>query len=335
MQAVQARDFSIEALELVELPVPQPAADEILIRIKAASLNYRDLVILKGSYLPTLSRPFTPLSDACGTVVAVGKQVSRFKIGDRVCPVYTQGWYKGLPTPEQRTLGALGGPGPGVLQQYLAVRAQDAVMTPASLDDAQAATLPIAALTAWSVLRQGKIQAGSNVLIQGGGGVSLFALQFAKLAGAHVIALSSSDEKLNTMRTMGADVGINYRDTPDWVGPVRAATQGKGVDIVVEVGGAGTLENSLLSCAYGAFVGVVGFVAGDTARIPLRSLIGPMVTMTGIAVGSRAEFKAMNLSIDHHGLKPVIDSSYQLSEIKAAFQRLESGKHFGKVVVTV
>lgn len=335
MLAVQASDFSIDALELTEVPVPALAADEILVRIKAASLNYRDLVILQGSYLPSLERPFIPLSDACGVVVGVGGQVSRFKIGDRVCPVYTQGWYNGLPTPEQRTLGALGGPGPGVLQQYLAVRADDAVLAPSSLDDMQAATLPIAALTAWSVLKQGNVRKGSQVLIQGGGGVSLFALQFAKLAQARVIALSSSDEKLEIMKTMGADVTINYRDTPDWVAPVRAATFAKGVDIVVEVGGGQTLEKSLMSCAYGAFVGVVGFVSGATASIPLRSLIGPMVSMTGIAVGSRTDFETMNRNIDRHGLQPVIDSRYELADIKQAFKRLESGRHFGKVIVSV
>lgn len=335
MLAVRAGDFSIDALELVHVPVPEPAAHEILVRITAASLNFRDLVILQGSYLPSLGRPFTPLSDACGTVVGIGAQVSRFKIGDRVCPVYTQGWYDGLPTPDQRTRGLLGGPGPGVLQQYLTLRAEDAVLAPASLNDLLAATLPVAALTAWSVLKQGNVHAGSHVLIQGGGGVSLFALQFAKLAGAYAIALSSSDEKLKRMKAMGADVAINYRSTPDWAAPVRQATHGKGVDIVVEVGGGQTLEKSLQSCAYGAFVGVVGFVSGSTASIPLRALIGPMVSMTGIAVGCRADFEAMNQSIDRHNLKPVIDSQYELSDIKQAYRRLESAKHFGKVVVSL
>ncbi len=240
-------------------------------RIRAASLNYRDLAILVQKYLPTLPLPYVPASDACGEVVEVGEEVTRFKVGDRVTPIYTQGWHDGLPTLELRTRRTLGAPLSGVLQEYIAVPAEDAVSVPAHLSDGEAATLPIAALTAWSTLQEGGIKSGDTVLVQGTGGVSLFALQFARLAGARVIALSSSDEKLARAKQLGADVGINYRTTPDWNVAVKDATQGKGVEIVVETAGA-TLDKSLASLAFGGFIGIVGFVAGYKAEIPMRAV---------------------------------------------------------------
>jgi len=204
------------------------------------------------------------------------------------------------------------------------------VSVPAHLGDSEAATLPIAALTAWSTLSEGGIKTGDTVLVQGTGGVSLFALQFAKLVGARVIILSSSDEKLSRAKQLGADVGINYRTTPDWEGPVREATGGRGVDIIVA-----TLHKSLASLAFGGFVGVVGFVAGYKAEIPIRALIGPMVRVQGIAVGSRARFEAMNRAIGQHGLRPVIDSTFPLERGADAFRHLQSGQHFGKIVVSI
>ena len=334
MRALEAKDFSIDALGLVERPIPKPRRGEILVRIKAASLNYRDLAILVHKYLPALALPYVPASDACGEVVEVGEEVTRFKAGDRVSPIYTQGWHDGLPTLELRTKRTLGAPLSGVLQEYIAVPAEDAVSVPAHLSDGEAATLPIAALTAWSTLQEGGVKPGDTVLVQGTGGVSLFALQFAKLAGARVIALSSSDEKLARAKQLGADVGINYRTTPDWNVPVREATQGKGVDIIVETAGA-TLDKSLASLAFGGFIGVVGFVAGYKAEIPIRALLGPMIRVQGIAVGSRARFEAMNRAIAHHKLKPVVDSTFPLDKAADAFRRMEQGKHFGKIVVNL
>ena len=334
MRALEAKDFSIDALGLVERPIPKPRRGEILVRIKAASLNYRDLAILVHKYLPALALPYVPASDACGEVVEVGEEVTRFKAGDRVSPIYTQGWHDGLPTLELRTKRTLGAPLSGVLQEYIAVPAEDAVSVPAHLSDGEAATLPIAALTAWSTLQEGGVKPGDTVLVQGTGGVSLFALQFAKLAGARVIALSSSDEKLARAKQLGADVGINYRTTPDWNVPVREATQGKGVDIIVETAGA-TLDKSLASLAFGGFIGVVGFVAGYKAEIPIRALLGPMIRVQGIAVGSRARFEAMNRAIAQHKLKPVVDSTFPLDKAADAFRRMEQGKHFGKIVVNL
>jgi len=334
MRALEARDFSIDALRLGERPVPKPRRGEILVRIRAASLNYRDLAILVHKFLPTLALPYVPASDACGEVVEVGEDVTRFNAGDRVTPIYTQGWHDGMPTLELRTRRTLGAPLAGVLQEYIAVPAEDAVSVPVHLSDGEAATLPIAALTAWSTLQEGGLKPGDSVLVQGTGGVSLFALQFAKLAGARVIVLSSSDDKLARAKQLGADLGINYRTTPDWSIPVREATQGKGVDIVVETAGA-TLDKSLASLAFGGFVGIVGFVAGYKAEIPLRAVIGPMIRIQGIAVGSRARFEAMNRAISQHKMKPVVDSTFPLEDAAQAFRRLEQGKHFGKIVVSL
>ena len=334
MRAMEAREFSIDALKLGERPVPKPRRGEILVRIKAASLNYRDLAVLVQKYLPTLALPYVPASDAAGEVVEIGEEVTRFKVGDRVMPIYTQGWHDGMPTLELRTKRTLGAPLAGVLQEYVAVPAEDAVSIPAHLSDAEAATLPIAALTAWSTLQEGGVKPGDTVLVQGTGGVSLFALQFAKLAGARVIALSSSDEKLSRAKQLGADVGINYRTKPDWNVAVREATQGKGVEIVVETAGA-TLDKSLASLAFGGFVGIVGFVAGYKAEIPLRAVIGPMVRIQGIAVGSRARFEAMNRAIALQKLKPVVDSVFPLAKAADAFRYMEQGKHFGKIVVEI
>lgn len=332
MRAMEARAFSVEGLQLVERPVPKPRRGELLIRIKAASLNYRDIAILLENYLPNLPLPYVPVSDACGEVVEVGEGVTRFKVGERVNPIYTQGWHDGYPTLELRTQRTLGAPLTGVLQDYITVPAEDAVHTPAHLTDAEAATLPIAALTAWSTLQEGGIRPGSTVLVQGTGGVALFALQFAKLAGARVIATSSSDEKLARAQQLGADACINYRTTPTWEVPARAATAGRGVDIVVETAG-GTLHQSLAALAFGGFIGVVGFVGGYQAEIPLRAVIGPMVRIQGIAVGSRARFEAMNRAIEQHGLRPVIDSTYPLERTADAFRHMRAGKHFGKVVI--
>jgi NADPH:quinone reductase-like Zn-dependent oxidoreductase len=334
MRAVEAQDLSIDALKVVERPVPQPRRGEILIRVRAASLNYRDLAVLVQKYMPSLALPFIPASDASGEVVAVGEEVTRFKVGECVIPLYTQGWHAGTPTLELRTQRTLGGPLPGVLRDYIAVPAEDAVATPPHLSHEEAATLPIAAVTAWSTLMEGGIKADASVLVQGTGGVALFALQFAKLHGASVVALSSSDEKLARAKALGADAGINYRTTPDWAPAVRTATQGRGVDIVVETAG-GTLAKSLASVAFGGFVGVVGFVAGYEATIPLRAMIGPMVRVQGIAVGSRERFEAMNRAITQHRLKPVIDGTFPLDKAAEAFRRMERGQHFGKIVITL
>jgi NADPH:quinone reductase-like Zn-dependent oxidoreductase len=332
MRAVEASDFSIDSLRVVERPVPQPRRGEILVRVRAASLNYRDLAVLAQGYMPALKLPYVPASDASGDVVALGEDVTRFKTGDRVVPIYTQGWHAGMPTLELRTQRTLGGPLPGVLSDYIAIPAEDAVVAPPHLSHEEAATLPIAAVTAWSTLIEGGLKPGDTVLVEGTGGVALFALQFAKAAGATVIALSSSDEKLGRARQLGADTGINYRTTPEWNVAVREATRGRGVDIVVETAGS-TLPKALAAVAFGGFIGVVGFVAGTEATIPLRAMIGPMVRVQGIAVGSRERFEAMNRAIARHTLRPVIDKTFPLEQTAEAFTRMQRGAHFGKIVI--
>ncbi|NTB96047.1 NAD(P)-dependent alcohol dehydrogenase [Agrobacterium tumefaciens] len=334
MRAVEAHEFSLDALKLGQRPVPRLRRGEILIRVKAVSLNYRDLAVLTGTYIPGLPLPLVPASDACGEVVAVGEDVTRFVIGDRVTPIYTQGWHDGLPTPEQRAKRTLGQPLDGVLQEFIAVPAEDAVLAPGHLSPEEASTLPVAGLTAWSALSEGNVKPGDTVLVQGSGGVALFALQFAKAAGARVIATSSSDSKLDRMKTLGADVGINYRTNNDWAKTVRDETGGRGADIVVETGGS-TLPQSLTATAFGGFVAVVGFVAGYEATIQLRQLIGPMVRVQGIAVGSRARFESMNRAMAINGIRPVIDSVHDIGEAGNAFKHMKAGAHFGKVVITL
>lgn len=333
MRTIEAVGVGLDQLRLVERPVPQPGPGEILVRVGAATLNYRDLAILKGSYKPGFRRPYVPASDACGRVAALGPGVTRFALGDRVVPVYTQGWVGGRPTPEMREHRTLGVPLDGVLREFVAVPAEDAVPAPATLDDADAATLPIAGLTAWATLREAGVKPGDWMLAMGTGGVALFALQFAKLAGARVAIISSSDDKLARARTLGADATVNYRTHPDWAPLVREATGGRGCEIVVET--AGTLSRSLDAAAFGGFVGVVGFTGGYAAELDLRQLIRPMLRVQGIAVGSRSAFEAMNRAIALHSLKPVVDARFPLERTADAFALMERGGHFGKIAITI
>lgn len=334
MLAIEAPVFSIDELRLVERPRPGVRRGEILIRVAAASLNYRDLAILSGSYLPDLPLPYVPVSDACGAVEAVGQDVTRFAVGDRVIPCYIQGWHDGALTPEQRFTRTLGGPLPGVLQQYIVVPAEDAIAAPPHLIDQEASTLPIAALTAWSCLMEGGLKTGDSVLVQGTGGVALFALQFAKSSGSRVVALTSTQAKADMLQGLGADAVINYRQTPEWAAAVRAATGGRGVDLVVETTGT-TLSQSLAAVAFGGFVGVVGFVGGYETPLNIRQLIGPMVRMQGIVVGSRARLEALARAMTLHGLTPVIDSTFGLEQAVDAFRHMERANHVGKIVITM
>ncbi len=330
MKVVEARSFSIEGLGIVERPVPQAGRGEILLKMKAATLNYRDLAVLTENYFPNLPLPYVPLSDGCGEVIQVGEGVERFRPGDRVLPLYTQGWHDGRPTPEQRAKRTLGAPLPGVLQEYMLVPAEDAVAAPAHLTDVEAATLPVAALTAWSVLLEGRVKPGDVIVVQGTGGVALFGVQFAKMMGATVIVLSSSDDKLQRVKALGADAGINYHSHPDWHRPVREMTQGRGADLIIETAGA-TLSESLSALAFGGFIGLVGFVAGYEATVPIRQLVGPLNRIQGMTTGSRTGFEAMNRAISSHRLHPVVDRIFDISDISEAFDFMKSGKHFGKI----
>jgi NADPH:quinone reductase-like Zn-dependent oxidoreductase len=334
MKVLEARSTKFSDLTLAERPVPTPNAGEILIRVKAASINYRDIVLVKGLYKPDIEFPFVPLSDGSGDVVAMGEGVTRFRVGDAVVPVFIQGWPSGLPIPERRANWTTGWPRTGMLQEYIVVPADDAVLKPANLTHAEASTLPIAALTAWSALTQGRIQAGDWVLVEGTGGVSIFALQFAKVFGARVVVITSSDEKIARVRALGADTAINYKTTPDWAPAVRAATGGRGVDIVVETAGS-TLPQALKSLAFGGYVGVVGFLGGFETQLPIMPLIESLLRIEGIAVGSRQQFENMNRAIEANGIKPVIDRTLPLDGAADGFELMERGGHFGKVVIEI
>lgn len=335
MKAWQLREASgIEGLAEVELPDPRPGPGEVLIRVRATSLNYRDLVLARGGYGPKQRIPLIPLSDGAGEVVEVGPGVARVQPGDRVTGTFFQRWISGELTDETFT-SALGGFLDGMFAEYVVLDAEGLVHTPSYLSDEEAACLPCAAVTAWNALMvEGGLRAGETVLVQGTGGVSLFALQIARMAGARVIATSSSDAKLERALAMGASDGINYRDSPDWHEEVRKLTGGRGVDHVVEVGGAGTLERSLRAVRRRGYVAVIGVLSGSGEINPIP-ILSNVVRVHGIYVGSREMFEAMNRAFALHEIRPTIDRVFAFEEARHAFEHLASGRHFGKVVIRV
>jgi NADPH:quinone reductase-like Zn-dependent oxidoreductase len=322
-----------ESLRLVELPEPHPGPGQVLIRVRSNSLNYRDLMIADGRY-GKINLPLVPLSDGAGEIVAVGAGVTRWQIGDRVAGTFFQGWISG--TYRREILGtALGGALGGMLAEYVVLSEDGVVAIPPQLSFTEAATLPCAGVTAWHALvERGKVGAQQTVLLLGTGGVSLFALQIARLHGARTLITSGSDEKLVRARALGADVTINYRSTPDWDEEVFRLTHKQGVDHVVEVGGTGTFPKSLRSLAANGQVHVVGGVSGFTSDIPLREILGRLATINGVFVGSREMFEAFNRAIIQSGLKPVVDRVFPFADAPAAFRHLQSGAHFGKVVIS-
>jgi NADPH:quinone reductase-like Zn-dependent oxidoreductase len=333
MKVYEVRQFGIENLVQVERAEPQPAAHEVVVKFHAASLNYRDLMFVKGVYNPKARLPAVPLSDGSGEVVATGANAKKWKIGDRVCPIFIQGWLEGSLSMEKRrtTLGA--GDLDGVLREYGAFDENGLVRVPEHLSFEEAATLPCAAVTAWNALVvSGNLKAGDSVLTLGSGGVSVFALQFAKMHGARVIATSSSDKKLEKAKDLGADETINYKNTPEWDKEVLRLTNRMGVDHVVEVGGGGTLAKSLNSVRVGGHVAVIGILAGPGDFDP-RSVLTKAVRMQGIFIGSRRMFEEMNSAIEGNRLKPVIDKTFAFQEVREALKYMESGSHFGKIVV--
>lgn len=301
--------------------------------MKAVSLNYRDLLMVRGHYNPRQPLPLVPCSDGVGVVDAVGDGVDRVAVGDRVATVFAQGWLAGAPE-ASLVRSTLGGPLDGTLAESMVLSAEGVVKVPAHLSDVQAATLPCAAVTAWSALAgQGSVCAGDTVLVQGTGGVSIFALQLAQLLGARVIVTSSSDAKLERARALGAWQTVNYRATPEWGKAVRALTEGRGVDHVVEVGGAGTLEQSLKAVRVGGSVSVIGVLSGTRSSVDVIPILMGNVRLQGILVGSRADFEAMNRAIDAHRLEPVVDRVFPFAEAQAAFEHLASGSHLGKICI--
>ncbi len=322
--------YGIENLKLVERPDPVAGPGQIVVDIKAATLNYRDLATVSA---PSGRLPFIPCSDGAGVVSAIGAGVTRVKEGDHVAPLFFQNWFAGEPTPEKLG-GALGGALDGVLQEKILLSEQGVTRAPAGYTDEDAATLPCAALTAWrGLVLQGRVKAGDVVLVQGTGGVSIFALQFAKAAGATVIVTSSSDEKLARAKALGADYFINYKSTPDWAKEARKLTGG--ADHIIEVGGAGTFEQSLRAVRLGGKIAVIGILGGFVKDLNVASIFAANLFIHGITVGSRDHFESMTRAIEATGIKPVIDKRFPLAEIRDAFECMKAGAHFGKIVVGV
>ncbi|MBA3769699.1 MAG: NAD(P)-dependent alcohol dehydrogenase [Blastocatellia bacterium] len=335
MRAYEIHEFGVDNLVEVECDVPEIGERDVLVRIRAVSLNFRDLMVISGTYNPKMRLPAIPFSDAAGEVVAVGDEVSRFSVGDRVCSLVVSGWIAGGPTAETSKTAIGAGRYAGVLREYAAFDEAALVPAPTHLSFAEAATLPCAAVTAWNALMvAGKLKTGETVLTLGSGGVSLFALQFAKLAGARVISTSSSDEKLTRLRALGADESINYRETEDWSSRVAELTDGRGVDHVVEVGGIGTLAQSIASVRVGGHIALIGALASEGKVNPV-TIFMKAIRMNGIFVGSREMFEAMNTRIAEPGMRPLIDKTFALKEVRNALRYMAEGKHFGKIVVTV
>ena len=333
MRAWSIDAFGFENLHLIDRPDPQPGYGQVVVAVQAVSLNFRDLLIVKGLYNPKMPLPRIPASDAAGEVIAVGPGVTRAAVGDRVCGTFMQRWISGLLT-DAAARSALAGDIDGVLAERVVLSEEGVVKFPAHLTFEEAATLPCAALTAWNALAEGGLRAGETVLVQGTGGVSIFALQIAKLFGARVLVTSGHDDKLEHAMGMGASAGVNYRTTPDWDKWAKAQTGGVGVDHVVEVGGAGTLERSLKAVRTGGHIALIGVLAGIGTVNPI-SILMRAIRVRGIYVGSRWMFEEMNRAFDLHRVKPVVDYTFPFEDFPRALQYLESAGHFGKVVVRV
>jgi NADPH:quinone reductase-like Zn-dependent oxidoreductase len=326
------KNFGVDQLKMEEKDPPKPGHRQVLVKMKAASLNYRDLLVIGGNYSRNLPFPLIPLSDGAGEVVDVGEGVSRWKVGDKVASTFFQEWISGKVT-ESAGRTALGGFVNGVLAEYVAFDEAALVAIPDHLSFEEGATLPCAAVTAWNALTSGDLKSGETVLTLGTGGVSVFALQLAKAAGACVISTSSSDEKLDRMRSLGASDGVNYKTAPDWDKQVLQLTGKIGVDIIVEVGGAGTLTKSLKAVRVGGHISLIGVLAGQTQEVNPLPGVMKGVRIQGIFVGSRDMFEAMNRAISLHKIKPIIDRVFPFADVKAGLRYLESGAHFGKVAI--
>ncbi|HEV2860930.1 MAG TPA: NAD(P)-dependent alcohol dehydrogenase [Pyrinomonadaceae bacterium] len=334
MKAYTTLGDGIEKLRRVERPVPEPKAGEVLVSIRAASLNYRDLLVVKGVGRWKPSEPRVPVSDGAGVVVSTGDSVTRWKVGDRVTGVFMPKWLDGELRAEKDSSPLGGAAADGVLAEYVAFNEQALVRTPDGLSDAEAATLPVAALTAWhAVARRSGVGKGDTVLIQGTGGVSLFALQFVGALGGRPLVISSSDEKLEAAGRLGAWATVNYKRFPAWDEQVLELTGGEGVNHVIEVAGGENLNRSLNAVKLSGTISFIGLLAGMSAPINTFQFVAKNVRLHGIETGSREMFEEMNGFVEAHGLRPVIDRTFGFDEARAAFARLESGKHFGKVVV--
>lgn len=336
MRSYEIQEYGgTSGLKLVERPMPEPDNYDVVVQIRATSLNYRDLIVLQGKYdrNPTVGR--VPLSDGAGEVVAIGSAVTKFKPGDRVAACFFQGWPAGRFSGEMHRT-ALGGPIDGVLTEQAKFHEDGLVHLPANYTFEEGATLPCAALTAWqSLIVRGELVPGETVLLLGTGGVSIFGLQIAKMSDAKVIITSSSDEKLERARQLGADAVINYQTTPEW-GKAAANLAGRdGVDHVIEVGGAGTFLQSVRACRFGGKIGMIGILSGIEVKTEIFPIVHKSATVFGIYVGSREMFEELNRALEQSNVRPVIDKIFPFASAPEAFEYMASGSHFGKVVIRV
>ena len=331
MKVVELIAPRFDALQESTRADPCPSQHEVLIRLRAASLNFLDIAVASGKY-PITEFPIIPVTDGAGEVVDVGSAVEAWKVGDRVIPHFIPHWVDG------RMTGVGGGPRRGIdlqgsLAQYVVVPAHAMVRSPDHLSDAEAATLPIAATTAWRAVRSVALGPHKTVLLLGTGGVSLFALQFAKAHGSRVIITSSSDEKLERARKLGADEVVNYKASPQWADEVLRLTDGEGVDLVLETGGAATLSQSIQSAGIDSTVFIVGFLGGTTASIDVIPVMEKRVRLQGNNTGPVADLADAATAIARHGIKPVLDATFAIGEAQAAYEHVAAGGHFGKVVI--
>lgn len=337
MNVWQLPKMGMAHLEMTQRPLPQPGPNELLVKVAAVSLNYRDALVINGALLQTApAMPFVPVSDMAGEVIATGEGTMRFKCGDRIVGNFWTQWLDDQPPAEMLQHGlSLGGPLPGMLAEYVVMQEAVAVRAPGSLSDEEASTLPVAALTAWFALTEAaQVRAGQTVVVQGTGGVSLFGLQFATALGARVIVTSRSDHKLSKASALGAWATINTRQMPDWARVVADLTQNVGADHILEMLGGDNLRQSVQALAGAGHILQIGFMSDTEIRMPAIPLQLRRGTLRGVSVGHRRSFEKMNLAIDAFGIKPVIDRVFSFTEAPAAFQRLQEGP-FGKVVIRV
>ncbi|HTR47416.1 MAG TPA: NAD(P)-dependent alcohol dehydrogenase [Verrucomicrobiae bacterium] len=324
---------SLSDLRRGERPEPKPGPHDVLVRMRAAALNYRDHAIITGKYRYDLDRETIPCSDGAGEVVAVGGTVTRFKVGDRVIPTFFQIWIDGTP-PKNRS--ALGAPLDGTLAEFVVLHEDGWVAMPKSLSFEEAATLPCAGPTAWNALMRGNpVKPGDTVLCLGTGGVSMFALQFARAAGARVIVTSSSDEKIVRARKLGASDGVNYKTHPDWEKEVLALTGGRGVDCVIENGGIGTLARSFQCVGWGGKISLIGVLAGREGNANPHDLMFKQASLHGIGVGSRGSLEQLIQAIEVNQIKPVIDRVFSFDQVPDAFALQAAGDFVGKIVINI
>ncbi len=339
MRALELQKFGIDNIHAIKQDETTfksaPKAGEVLIRFEAASINYRDFMIAEGLFVGEDHLPIIPLSDGAGSVVAIGDGVTRFAVGDLVCPTFFPQWISGDALGEERAVST-GLEAPGSLREYGSFSEQALVKVASNLNAEQAACFPCAGLTAWNALvTTSAIKAGDTVLVIGTGGVSIFALQFAKAMGATVIITSSSDDKLARAKELGADHLINYSTTPEWGEAAKAITTGRGVDIVVEIGGTGTLVQSLKAIRRGGHIAIIGALAGASMDIAVYDLIMTNVHMHGISVGNRDDFEAMMKFVEAHKIVPVIEKNYTFKDAAIALRDIDKGNHFGKLTVSI